>query len=121
MQIYSGLYLAFFLTVHPIAIFAGRYYFEVDTNFWFGAMVINLFPMVLFYFPYYFLGIFSFFVHVACIHRQKVITLGWQVNADKHANFIMTLGGIIGLLILAGFTGFFQGLPIPDEYLKLMK
>jgi len=120
LHIYSGLYLAFFLTVHPIAIFAGRYYFEVDTNFWFGAMVVNLFPLVLFYAPYYFLGIFAFFAHVACIHRQKVKALGWQVSADRHATLIMVVGTIIGVLILAGFTGFFQGLSIPDEYLQLL-
>ena len=120
LHIYSGLYLAFFLTLHPIAIFTGRYYFEVDTNFWFGAMVVNLFPMVLFYVPYYFLGVFSFFVHVACIHRQRVLALGWKVSADKHATVIMAVGAIVGLLILAGFTRFFQGLSIPDEYLQLL-
>lgn len=120
LHIYSGLYLAFFLTVHPTAIFVGRYYLGVDTNFWFGAMVVNLFPMVLFYVPYYFLGIFAFFTHVACIHRQKVTSLGWQVDGDQHAKLIMLFGAIIGLLILAGFTGFFQGLPIPDEYLNLL-
>jgi len=120
LHIYSGLYLAFFLTVHPIAIFVGRYYFEVDTNFWFGAMGLNIFPLWLFFAPYYFLGVFAFFAHVACIHRQKVMALGWAVSADRHAKVIMTVGAIIGVLILAGFTGFFQGLSIPDEYLQLL-
>ena len=120
LHIYSGLYLAFFLTIHPIAIFVGRYYFEVDTNFWFGAMVVNLFPILLFYVPYYFLGVFAFFVHVACIHRQKIMALGWNVSADKHATLIMAAGAITGILILAGFTGFFQGMSIPDEYLVLL-
>lgn len=120
LHIYSGLYLAFFLIIHPIAIFTGRYYFQVDTNFWFGAMVVNLFPHVLFYAPYYFLGVFAFFVHVACIHRQRVMALGWAVSGDKQAKLIMTLGAIIGILIIAGLTGFFQSLPIPTEYLELL-
>ncbi len=120
IHIYSGLYLAFFLTVHPIAIFVGRYYLEVDTNFWFGAMVVNHFPQLLFFIPYYFLGVFAFFAHVACVHRQKITALGWNIAADKQAQLIMLIGGVIGLLILAGFTGFFQGLPIPDEYLELL-
>ncbi len=120
LHIYSGLYLAFFLTVHPIAIFVGRYYLEVDTNFWYGAMGLNIFPLWLFFAPYYFLGVFAFFAHVACIHRQKVMALGWHVSADKHTTFIMVIGAIIGLLILVGFTGFFQGLSIPDEYLQLL-
>ena len=83
-------------------------------------MVVNLFPILLFYVPYYFLGVFAFFVHVACIHRQKIMALGWNVSADKHATLIMAAGAIIGILILAGFTGFFQGLSIPDEYLELL-
>lgn len=120
IHLYSGLYLAFFLMVHPIAIFVGRYYLEVDTNFWYGAMGVNHFPELLFFIPYYFLGVFSFFAHVACIHRQKVMALGWNVSGDQHAQLIMLVGGIIGLLILTGFTGFFQGLPIPDEYLELL-
>lgn len=116
LHIYSGLYLSFFLIVHPIAIFAGRYYFQLDTNFWFGATVVNYFPMVLFYGPYYFLGVFAFFTHVACIHRQRVIQLGWKTNPNLHAKVIMSVGAIVGLLILAGFTGYFQGLQIPVEY-----
>lgn len=120
LHIYSGLYLAFFLTIHPTAIFVGRYYLEVDTNFWFGAMVVNYFPQVLFFIPYYFLGVFAFFAHVACIHRQKVMALGWNVSGDTDAKVILIVGAIVGILILAGFTGFFQGLPIPDEYLELL-
>jgi len=120
LHIYSGLYLAVFLIIHPMAIFAGRFYFEVDTNFWFGAMVVNIFPLPLFYGPYYFLGVFSFFTHIACVHRKKVTALGWNVAADTHAKIIMAIGAIVGLLILAGFTGFFQGLSIPVEYRNLM-
>jgi len=63
---------------------------------------------------------FSFFTHIACIHRKKVIELGWKVSAGTHAKVIMGIGAIIGLLILAGFTGFFQGLTIPDEYRNLI-
>lgn len=115
-HIYSGLYLAIFLIFHPMAIFVGRLYYEVDTNFWFGAMVVNISPFPLFFIPYYFLGVFAFFVHIACIHRKRVTQLGWKVNADTHAKVIIVIGAMIGLLIIAGFTGFFQGLTIPDEY-----
>ncbi len=120
LHIYSGIYLGFFLLVHPTAILAGRYYFNVDTNFWFGAMVVNISPLYFFYVPYYFLGIFSFFTHVACIHRKRVTQLEWKVNADQHAKIILGIGVIVGLLILAGFTNFFQGLTIPDEYQNLL-
>lgn len=120
LHIYSGIYLAFFLLIHPTAIMAGRYYFHVDTNFWFGAMVVNISPLPLFYGPYYFLGICAFFAHIACIHRKRVKELGWQVQEDKHAKIIIGVGILVALLILAGFTDFFQGLTIPDEYQNLL-
>lgn len=120
LQIYSGIYLAFFLLVHPTAILVGRYYLNVDTNFWFGAMVVNISPLYFFYVPYYFLGVFSFFAHIACIHRKRVTELGWKVNANRHAKVILGIGVVVGLLILAGLTNFFQGLTIPDEYLNLI-
>jgi len=109
LQIYSGIYLAFFLLVHPTAIFVGRYYLNVDTNFWFGAMVVNISPLYFFYLPYYFLGILSFFAHIACIHRNRVQALEWTTNANNHAKIILGIGVLVGLLILAGFTNFFQG------------
>ena len=83
-------------------------------------MVVNIAPLPWFYGPYYFLGVFSFFAHVACIHRKKVATLDWNISRDSHAIIILVAGIIVGLLILAGFTGFFQGLPIPDEYKDLL-
>jgi len=120
LHLYSGLYLAFFLLIHPAAILVGRYILAIDTNFWFGAMGLNIFPVNLFFVPYYFLGIFAFFAHLACIHRKRVTELNWSVNADRHAKIILGAGLVIGILILAGMTGFFQGLEVPADYQELL-
>ncbi|MEM1122588.1 MAG: hypothetical protein AAGJ18_19245 [Bacteroidota bacterium] len=120
LHLYSGLYLAFFLLIHPTAILVGRYVLKVDTSFWYGAMGLNIFPFTLFFVPYYFLGVFAFFAHLACIHRKRVTELQWSVNPDRSAKIILGAGFVIGLLILAGLTGFFQGLEVPDAYQELL-
>ena len=70
-QMITGLYLAFFLLVHVSAVLAGRFLLNLDTNLYFGAAGLNQFPLLLFFIPYYFFAILSFFGHVACIHYRK--------------------------------------------------
>ena len=61
LQIWTGLYLAFFLIFHVAVVLIGRYYLKLDTNFYFGVAGLNTFPYSLFFVPYYGLAIVSFF------------------------------------------------------------
>jgi hypothetical protein len=45
VQLYSGLYLAFFLLVHCGAVLTGRHLQHVDTDFYFAAMGLNTAPL----------------------------------------------------------------------------
>ena len=51
IQIYSGIYLSFFLIVHVSAIIAGRQIEHLDTNFYFAGAGLNLYPATLFFSP----------------------------------------------------------------------
>jgi hypothetical protein len=117
LHVYSGIYLGFFLLIHTSAILIGRFILLVDTNFYYGAMVVNLKPYLFFYVPYYFLGAFSFFVHIACIIRIKSIRKVGLQKANRRANGWMILGAILGLLILWAFT---YNVQIPSLYKDLM-
>jgi hypothetical protein len=66
LQLWSGMYLAFFFIIHISAVLAGRFLLQLDTNFYFGVAGLNTFPLSFFFIPYYSLAIFSFFVHGAC-------------------------------------------------------
>ncbi|MFN8354581.1 MAG: hypothetical protein U0Y10_09050 [Spirosomataceae bacterium] len=113
IRLYSGLYVAFFLIAHPIAIWVGRLYMHLDTNFYFGAAVLNKSPYPLFYVPYYLLGVVTFFAHLAAVHYTKM---------QKHSTAAVQSWGIIGIAflvgiaILYGFTGGFRGLEMPATY-----
>lgn len=117
LHVYSGIYLGFFLLIHTSATLAGRFVLLVDTNFYYGAMVVNLNPYLFFYIPYYFLGAFSFFVHIACIIRIKSLRKVGTQKANQRTNWIIVFGALIGILILWAFT---YNVEIPAVYRALM-
>ena len=120
LQIYSGLYLAFFLVVHTFAtVWQGRQVLKLDTNFYYAAVVVNALPAALFFIPYYFLGVMSVFGHVAAIHYQKTHQASPN-HAPKQAKRILIVGLVIAILILIGLQQSYQGIEIPKEYYKTL-
>ncbi|OJJ21338.1 hypothetical protein BKI52_12315 [marine bacterium AO1-C] len=121
LQIYTGLYLAFFLVAHTVAtVWQGRQVLKLDTNFYYAAVVVNALPAALFFMPYYFLAVMSVFGHVAAIHFQKTQHLSVN-HAQKQAKMILITGAIIGILILVSLNQTYQGIEIPKEYYKTLE
>jgi hypothetical protein len=112
LQIQTGLYLAFFLLIHISAVFVGRYYLHLDTNFYFGAAGINIFPLKLFFIPYYALAIMAVFGHLAAVHRTKTKTIV-GLTPNTQAKIILTLGLALTIAIFYGLTNHFKGVVIP--------
>ena len=100
VQISSGLYLSLFLTYHVRAVMLGRHKLHIDTNLYYGAGVMNMWPQKLIFIPYYSLAILSFFLHVACIHRVKMKDFVSQSAAGQQAIAIMILGCIVTFLVI---------------------
>jgi uncharacterized membrane protein len=116
IHIWSGLYLTFFLIIHLSAVFVGRFFLKLDTNFYFAAVGINLFPLSLFFIPYYGLAIISVFGHLASIHSKKLKKNIFGLSPEKHSIVILNLGSLLSILIFYGFTNHFNGVTIPKEY-----
>ncbi|TGK39351.1 hypothetical protein EHQ12_01885 [Leptospira gomenensis] len=116
LQIASGLYLAFFLTIHVSAVMTGRFFLHLDTNFYFGAAGINRFPFNLFFIPYYSLAVLSVFAHVASIHRQKRKADVFGLSPRSQANLILILGCFTLCLLMFALTDGFRGVEIPAAY-----
>jgi hypothetical protein len=100
LQICSGAYLAFFLTNHIRAVIIGRIRLRVDTNLYYGAGVMNMWPQKLFFIPYYALAIVSFCTHVACIHRVKMQEYVSLDVAEKQAAGVIAMGILMMVLII---------------------
>lgn len=109
IQIYSGIYLSFFLVIHISAVVAGRQIEHLDTHFYFAGTGLNLYPATLFFIPYYFFSVSAVSLHIASLHYLKTRS-GWS------ACLIGTVGIIASILIIAGYTDFFRWRGIPSEY-----
>lgn len=116
LQIWTGLYLAVFLFIHLGAVLTGRYFLDLDTNFYFGVAGLNTFPINLIFIPYYGLAILSFFGHISAIHFQKMQKKIFGLSIEQQARLIILVGGIITMVIFYGLTNGFAGLEIPEEY-----
>lgn len=116
LHIWTGLYLAIFFVIHLSAIFVGRFYLQLDTNFYFGVAGLNNFPTNLFFIPYYALAIISFFGHIAAIHNKKMRQNIFGLTPNGQSKFILAMGFILTFIIFYGLTNHFQGVQIPTEY-----
>lgn len=120
LHIYSGLYLAVFLIIHVSAVMTGRLILKLDTNFYFGVAGLNTFPFNLFFIPYYGLAIFSFFGHIAAIHRKKMKISILGVSPIYQSKIILITSFLLIILIFYGLTNHFRGMAIPKEYKVLV-
>lgn len=116
LQLWSGLYLAFFLVIHITAVLLGRHNLNLDTNFFFGVAGLNTFPLNLFFIPYYGLAILSFYGHISAIHFLKMKKKFFGLTVNQQAKWILIKGIIVTFLIFYGLTNGFSGVDVPKEY-----
>lgn len=116
LQAWTGLYLAVFFIIHLGAIFVGRLFLHLDTNFYFGVAGLNTFPFNLFFIPYYSLAIISFCGHIAAIHNQKMKSTILGMAPGTQSKLILGFGIILTFVIVYGLTNHFQGVKIPEAY-----
>jgi succinate dehydrogenase/fumarate reductase cytochrome b subunit len=115
LQLFSGLYFAYFLITHTAAVFAGRYYFELDTNLYFGASVVNMYPVLLFYMFHYGLAIFAFFAHIGSLHYIRIQKYVSEKSARIHGYIFLTVGVLLAILIV----GKLMTVDVPAEYIEV--
>ncbi len=120
LQVWTGLYLAFFLLIHVSAVLVGRLVLQLDTNFYFGVAGLNSFPHCLFFVPYYGLAIMSFFGHIASIHHKKMMCSIMGITPYQQSVSILVLGACLTAVIFYGLTNQFDGVEIPSAYLVLI-
>jgi succinate dehydrogenase hydrophobic anchor subunit len=106
LQAGSGAYVALFLAIHVVAVLAGRMS-GLDTNFYFAAAGLHVWPFVLFFVPYYFLAVAALFVHLGCaLRRGRAVVAGFAA-----------VGAVVAGLIVATLMGMVVPVEIPARYL----
>jgi succinate dehydrogenase/fumarate reductase cytochrome b subunit len=116
LQALSGAYLAFFLAVHVVSVLAGRTVLGLDTNFYFAAAGLNIRPYPLFFAPYYGLAVTALFIHLACVLRRRLPAATPLATRDRLAWAGIAAGALLGVLIVAAFSGVFYPVDLPPAY-----
>ncbi|WP_375561619.1 hypothetical protein ACE193_03460 [Bernardetia sp. OM2101] len=120
LSVWSGFYLAIFLLIHVSAVLVGRFILKLDTNFYFGVAGINIFPLNLFFIPYYGLAIMAFFAHISAIHFKKMKHNILGFTPQKQAIVILIIGLVFSIVLFYGFTNHFKGVVIPSEFVDVL-
>jgi len=112
-QVISGLYLMFFMTVHTSAAIFTHNFFGLETDFYWAAGSMNISPVKYMFWPYYFAGVLSFFVHFAC-----ALHFGWKGQFLRLKKTLPWIGALTALAIILPISGAFYDVPITEEVME---
>ena len=71
-QAIPGPYLAFFLAHHTFWVLVARFGYGLDSNFYLAATFLTVAPLPILFAPYYGLGVFALFAHLACAVHFRI-------------------------------------------------
>lgn len=103
----SGACVALFLAIHVGAVLVGRAG-GLDTNFYFAAAGLHVWPAVLLFAPHYFLAVAALFVHLGCALRRGRAVVAVSAGA----------GVVAAATIVAVLMGKVVPVEIPAMYLQ---
>lgn len=115
-QSLSGLIVALFILQHIPALVVARWGAGLETGFWWPASVAGTWPLSVYFWPYYLLGVMAFVLHLGL-----ALALGLRRRGRPAAGRAVIWGA--GLLapmwavaILAGISGVLHPYDLPAEW-----
>ncbi len=113
VQAWSGIAIAAFLLQHVGAVLFCRYVQQLDTNFYFAAAVLQGGVHKFYFFPYYFAGVTSVFVHLAAVvYLRSTPGMARQIVSAT----LITSGAVLAFTILLCLGGIFYEVRLPSGY-----
>ena len=116
-QAASGLYLAFFLANHTFWVLVARLGYGLDSNFYLAATFLTIWPLPFLFAPYYALGVFALFAHLACAAHFRV----GGGTGDRIGQSLVGCGAVLAGVIVAAFMGAFYDIHLPAAYRALVE
>jgi hypothetical protein len=117
LQAISGLYLAFFLANHTFWVLVARVGYGLDSNFYLAATFLTIQPLPILFAPYYALGVFALFAHLACAAHFRI---HGRVG-DRVARMAIGSGAVIAGVNVAVFMSAFHDIHLPPAYRALVE
>jgi len=113
VQAWSGIAIAAFLLQHVGAVLFGRCVQQLDTNFYFAAAVLQGGLHKYYFFPYYFAGVTSVFVHLAAaVYLRSTPGIARRIVVAA----LVTSGAVTAFAILLCLGGMFYEVRLPPGY-----
>ena len=116
-QAASGLYLAFFLANHTFWVLVARVGYGLDSNFYLAATFLTIWPLPLLFAPYYALGVFALFAHLACTAHFRIEGRA----GERVGQAFVACGAVLAGVIVAAFMGAFYDIHLPPAYRALVE
>lgn len=112
-QLYSGMILAAFMTIHVSAALITRWSKPfIDTDVFWAAAVVSRPGWAAFFAPYYTLGVAALFTHLGALAAlRRRLRLG---------RALLLFGFSLGLFIVAGLMGAFGDMTLPAPYARYL-
>lgn len=115
-QVLSGGIFLLFISQHLIALVLARWAGDMDTNFYWPASVMSGYPSIWYFFPYYFLGVLSLFIHLGCAVRLVLMRRNYRQHAQFGFWTLTWAGVVIAIVINATLMGAFFEIELPQEW-----
>jgi hypothetical protein len=115
-QAVSGLYLAFFLANHTFWVLVARVGYGLDSNFYLVATFLTIWPLPFLFAPYYALGVFALFAHLACAAHFRIRGRA----GDRVGQALVACGAVLAGVIVAAFMAAFYDIHLPPAYRALV-
>ena len=116
-QAASGLYLAFFLANHTFWVLVARLGYGLDSNFYLAATFLTISPLPILFAPYYALGVFSLFAHLACAAHFRLRGR----TGERVGQALFACGAVLAGVIVTTFMGAFYDIHLPPAYRALVE
>ena len=115
-QVVSGLAFAFFLAQHLVATVIVRNFFSnIDTDAYWALSVVSEIPLSLYFAPYYWLGVFSLFVHIAsAVHFAR------SPGISRFAPVGMVAGAVVATVIVGSMVMLASSTDLPEHYQRYL-
>lgn len=120
-QMLSGGFFFLFMVQHLFSLGMARWYFHLDTTFYWPASVMSGPPFIYFFIPYYFFGVLSVVTHLGVGVRYSMIDAGYIRLADPVATGFLVVGTVISAAILPVIAGAYFEIELPQEWINYLR
>lgn len=120
-QVISGVFFLVFMAQHLFSLGMARWYFALETDFYWPASVMSGPPFVYYFVPYYFFGVLAVVAHVGAAIRNRLKASGHAELGNRLGVGTILLGAMISASVLPILSGGLFPIVLPQEWIDYLR